>query len=190
MIIPPVDAPSPPPSTLQLMVELVKAVAWPIISAVVMCVFYKPIRGIVESVRQRINTGASIKFYQVEVGGAPTGLPVPASGEIVTSDHMALINSSRRFPEKDKQYNKPVWAFYVVIQAREEVLNRIESAKYILGPDWPNSEYVTTERLSRFKLKELTWGEPTIRCEVKIKGQTEIVYLQRYINLTGKGPRI
>lgn len=190
MTLIPADAPLTISSTLQLVIELVKALAWPTIAAVAMAVFHKPLREIFESLRKRMDTGASMKIYQFEVGGAPTGLLAPASGEIVTKDHMAMVHSSRRYPEKDKQYNKRVWAFYVVIQAREEVLDRIESVKYLLGRDWPNPEYVTTDRSSRFKLKELTWGEPTVRCEVKIKGQTDLVKLQRYINLTENGPRI
>ncbi len=84
----------------------------------------------------------------------------------------------------------PMWAFHVIVQAREEVLNRIESVKYLLDPSYPNPIQVVTDRLTRFKLKELANGESTVRCEVKIKGQTDTVQLERYINLTNTGPRI
>lgn len=178
------------PATLQLAVELVQAFAWPTVAAIAIAVFYKPIRSILEGLRQRMDAGASIEIYQVKVGQAPTNLPAAAAGETLTVDHMALIHSSWRYPKKDVEFGMPMWAFHVVIQAREEVLNRIESVKYLLDPSYPNSVQVVTDRLSRFKLKELANGESTVRCEVKVKGQAGVVKLERYINLTNTGPRI
>ena len=83
-----------------------------------------------------------------------------------------------------------MWAFHVVIQARDEVLDRVESVKYLLDPAYPNRIQVVTDRKSRFMLKELANGESTVRCEVKIKDQSEVVTLERYINLTATGPRL
>ena len=77
---------------------------------------------------------------------------------------------------------------HVVIQARDEVLDRIESAKYVLDASYPNRIQVKTDRATRFELKELANGESIIRCEVRIKGQSVPVLLERYINLTDTGP--
>jgi hypothetical protein len=137
-----------------------------------------------------MDAGASIEIYQVKLGQAPTNLPSAAIGETLTVDHIALIHSSWRYPKKDVEFGMPMWAFHVVVQAREEVLNRIESVEYVLDPSYPNPVQVVTDRLSRFKLKELANGESTIRCEVRVKGQPDAVKLERYINLTNTGPRI
>ena len=77
---------------------------------------------------------------------------------------------------------------HVVIEAREEVRSRIESVKYLLDPSYPNSVQVVTDRLSRFKPKELAKPQSTVRCEVK--DQADVVKLERYIDLTNTGPRI
>jgi hypothetical protein len=186
----PPDSPSNSPTTFQLVVELVQAFLWPGVAAIAITVFYKPIRSILEGLRQRMDAGASIEIYQVKVGQAPTNLPAAAAGETLTVDHMALVHSSWRYPKKDVEFGTPMWAFHVVVQAREEVLNRIESVKYLLDPSYPNTVQVVTDRLSRFKLKELANGESTVRCEVKVKGQAEVIKLERYINLTNTSPRV
>jgi hypothetical protein len=126
----------------------------------------------------------------VEVGQAPSNLRLPVSGEESTENHLALIHSSWRYPKKDAEFRRPMWAFHVVIQARPEVLDRVECAKYFLDRSYPNPVQIVTDRLSRYKLKDLANGESAVRCEVKIKDQETPINLTRYINLTETGPRI
>jgi len=115
---------------------------------------------------------------------------MPLKGEEITSNHMALIHSSWRYPKKDAEFGRRMWVFHVVVQARDEVLDRIEYVKYFLDQSYPNPVQTVTDRQSRFRLKELANGESSVRCEVKIKGQERLVFLERYINLTDTGPRI
>jgi hypothetical protein len=171
-------------------VELVQAFAWPAVVATSIWIFHRPFLEILTGLRDRLKAGAPLKFYQFEVGQPPILLPAAAASELLTSDHMALIHSSWRYPKKDLEFRMPMWAFHVVVQAREEVLNRIESVKYLLDPAYPNPVQVVTDRRTRFKLKELANGESTVKCEVKVKEQAEIIKLERYINLTETGPRI
>ena len=103
---------------------------------------------------------------------------------------MALIHSSWRYPKKDAEFGRRMWAFHVIVQARDEVLDQIEYVKYFLARSYPNPVQIVTDRSTRFKLKELANGESTVRCEVKIKGQEAPVLLTRYINLADTGPRI
>jgi len=177
-------------TTFQLELQLVQALAWPAVAILCIWVFHKPLLAILRSLKDRMDAGASIEIYQVKVGQVPTNLPSPSSGDVITADHMALIHSSWRYPKKDVEFGMPMWAFHVIVQAREEVLNRIESVKYMLDPAYPNRIQIVTDRLSRFKLKELANGESTVRSDVKIKGQPEPVRLERYINLTTTGPHI
>ena len=180
------DSTTNSPTTFQL----VRAFAWPAVAAFAIAVFYKSVRSLLEGLRQRMDAGASIEIYQVKVGQAPINLQAAAAGQTLTARHMALIHSSWRYSKKDTEFPMPMWAFHVIVKAREEVLNRIESVKYVLDPSYPNPAQVVTDRMSRFKMKELANGESTVRCEVKVKGQPEVVKLERYINLTNTGPRI
>jgi hypothetical protein len=177
-------------SKLSLVVELVKALVWPVVAIIGLSIFHKPLLAILHGLERRLDAGASIKIYSVEVGQAPTNLPIPSKDEAVTANHMALIHSSWRYRKKDAEFGKRMWAFHVVVQARDEVLDRIEYVKYFLDKSYPNPVQVVTDRPSRFKLKELAYGESTVRAEVKIRDQEELVPLARYINLADSGPRI
>jgi hypothetical protein len=175
---------------LPVWAELVKALAWPVVALLAFSLLHRPLLAILRSIVKRIDAGAPIKIYSVEVGQAPTNLPLPESGEQITANHMALIHSSWRYSKKDAEFGHRMWAFHVIIQAREAVLDRIDYVKYFLDPAYPNPVQVVTDRSSRFKLKELANGESTVRCEVKIKGQEQPVFLARYINLADTGPHI
>jgi len=177
-------------SEFSLWVELVKALAWPLVTIAGLLVFHKRLFAILGGLERRINAGASLKVLSFEVGQAPTNLPMPLKGEEITSNHMALIHSSWRYPKKDAEFGRRMWVFHVVVQARDEVLDRIEYVKYFLDQSYPNPVQTVTDRQSRFRLKELANGESSVRCEVKIKGQERLVFLERYINLTDTGPRI
>lgn len=83
-----------------------------------------------------------------------------------------------------------MFCFHVVVQASDEVLDRIEYVMYSLHPSHPNPIQTVTDRKSRFKLKEMAWGESNVRAEAKVKSQDEVIKLSRYINLTLTGPRI
>ena len=181
--------PAPFPAS-QLAIEFVQAVAWPSIMLIAIAVFHKPIFAILYGLRDRVDAGAPFEFWQIRVGTAPNNLPTPKEGATITADHMALIHSSWRSPRRDAEFGRPMWVFHVVVQAKDEVLDRIESVKYLLDSAYPNPVQVVTDRKSRFMLKELANGESTVRCQVKIKGQTEVVALERYINLTATGPRL
>lgn len=125
------------------------------------------------------------------VDSVPNTLVVPSENEPVTRSHMALIHSSWRYPKKDAEFGRPMYAFHALIQAPDRVLNRIEYVKYLLDRSYKElAVQIVTDRSSRFKLKQLAWGESILRAEVKIKGQDDLIELSRYINLTQTGPRI
>ena len=74
--------------------------------------------------------------------------------------------------------------------APETTLDRIESVTYRLDKVYRVNLYETSERQSRFKLKELANGTSIVRAEIKISGQDDPVYLNRFIDLRPRGPRI
>ena len=173
-----------------LWVDLIKALIWPAIFLASAYVCRERIAKVSEALQRRVEAGAALKFYSLEVGEAPTNLPSAVATELVAANHLALVHSSWRFPRKDAEFGRRMWGVHVIVQARDDVLDRIEYVKYILDPSYPNREQVVTDRTTRFKLKELANGESTVRAEIKIKGQEEVLSLSRYINLTDTGPRI
>jgi hypothetical protein len=120
--------------------------------------FRKPLLAILHVLEKRIEDGSPIKILSVEVGLAPSNSPVPSTGEAVTANHLALIHSSWRCPKKDADFGPRMWAFHVVLQAREEVLDKIEYVKYFLDKSYPVPVKVETDPSTRFKLKELANG--------------------------------
>jgi len=176
--------------TASEIVSLVQAVIWPVFALVMVVIFRPRLIKLLLAVEKRMDSGAEVTSTWVTFGAVPSNLKSPEGGAPVTENHLALIHSSWRYPKKDAEFNRPMYAFHVVVQATDEVLDRIESVKYSLHRSYPNPIQVVTDRKSRFKLKELAWGESTVRAEVKINGQEQPIKLARYINLTLTGPQI
>ena len=171
-------------------VKLIEVLAWPVTVLIILLVSRGHLLSLLGALVKRMEAGAEVKTPWFSVSGAPSNLEAPSKDEPVTEDHMALVHSSWRYPKKDSEFGRPMYAFHAVIQASETVLDRIEYVKYHLHATYPNPVQTVTDRASRFKLKELAWGEYTLRAEVKVKGQEEPILLSRYINLTETGPRI
>lgn len=171
-------------------IKLVEILIWPMITVVIVILLYPHLRIVLNVLTERIKAGAKIETPWVTVDIVPTVLGSPSKGEIVTQNHMALIHSSWRYPKKDEEFKKPMYAFHAVIQGQDIVLDRIEFVRYSLHPSYPNQIQTSTDRKSRFKLKEIAWGEFTLRAEVKVEGQDDLIKLSRYVNLTQTGSKI
>lgn len=109
----------------------------------------------------------------------------------VTQKDISLRYSCRRYPKKDEEFNRKMYAFHVIVKASNSVLDRIEYVTYRL-PAWPKGHDVqkVTDRDGHFGLKELAWGSSTLFADVKIKGQDDVISLSNPIILTEKGERL
>jgi len=171
-------------------IALISAISWPVTVLLILVLFYWKFVSILSALKKRIDAGCEVKTPWGSLGAVPMILKSPKKDEPVTENHMALNHSSWRYHKKDKEFKCPMYCFQAVIQAEDEVLDRIEYVEYHLHPTYPNPIQTITNRKSRFKLKELAWGESNLRAEVKVKGQDELIRLSRYINLTETGPKI
>ena len=171
-------------------IRILEIVIWPILAVMMVAVFYNHLNKLIDILLIRIKAGAEFSTPWVSVGKIPSTVKAPENNEPITENNMALIHSSWRYPKKDRDYGRPMYCFHAIIQAPDEVLNRIEYVKYYLHPTYPNKVQVVNDRKSHFKLKELAWGETNLKAEVKIEKQDEPIKLSRYINLTESGPRI
>lgn len=171
-------------------IKLIEILIWPFLTLMAVFQFYRPLVKLLGIIISRVEAGAEFTTPWASIGSAPTTIEIPKEDEPITENHMALIHSSWRYSKKDKGFKRRMYAFHAIIQAPEEVLNRIEYVKYSLHPSYPNHEQTVTDRKSHFKLNELAWGESNLKAAVKIKGQEKQINLTRYINLTETGPRI
>ncbi len=79
----------------------------------------------------------------------------------------------------------------VIVMARDEVLNQINHVTYHLEDAWPERwrTQPTSDRNSRFKLKELANGTSIIRADIELK-DGGVLTLNRFIDLREEGPRL
>lgn len=119
-------------------------------------------------------------------------LPRPARDEKVTAQHLALTYSSWRASQWDEKYKQRVYRFDVVLVGDESVLDRVDHVEYFLPPAWPasSSPKKVTDRPSRFKLKELAWGDLIVKAEVHFRDQAEVLPLSCFVKLQEAGPRL
>jgi hypothetical protein len=121
----------------------------------------------------------------------PREIKAPEGAEEISFEHVALLHSSWRYPKKDAEFGRPIWAFHLIVVAADEVLDRIDSVTYTLHPSYGERErQEIRDRTSNFALKELAWAESIVRATITIRNQQTLVKLNRYINLTETGPRL
>jgi hypothetical protein len=169
---------------------LLQSIAWPVITVTLAILFRRPLIELARSLRHRIDAGSAIQTPWLSIGPAPALIDVPGATEQITEDHVALRHSSWRYPKKDAEFRRSMYAFHVIVEAADDVLDRIERVTYTLHPSYKDRVHVISDRASRFKLKELAWGESIVRAEVRVRDQEQPIQLRRYIDLWHSGPRI
>jgi hypothetical protein len=176
--------------TFQEFITLVDKLIWPLVVLMIYLLNISSFRKIFRLLVHRIEKGAPIEISSFKVGSIPVSLPSPRENEKINENHLALLHSSWRYAKKDIEFGKKMFVIQVIIQANEDVLNKIEYVRYLLHPSYPNKVQIKTNRSNHFELKELAWGEFNLRSEVKIKGQDEVITLSRYINLVETGDNL
>jgi hypothetical protein len=117
--------------------------------------------------------------YRRALGATNTSLDIPK-----------LAYSCWRYEKADKKFGRRMYAFQVIIDASDTILDNIEYVTYRLSSSWENPIRPVTDRTTQFELKELAWGASTIHADVKMKGQEEVITLSHPIVLTETGPRL
>jgi len=175
--------------TVDQFIEFIKILVWPVIALIVYLTNIRRFKSIFKSLELRIKSGSAVEYKGFKLGAA-LSLPEALSNEEITEEHLALVHSSWRYKRKDKEFERRMYAFQVIVQGQKSVLDRIEFVKYNLHPTYPNPEQIKHNRSRNFELKELAWGESTVRAEVKIKGQDGVIKLSRFINLSETGENL
>ncbi len=174
------------------MVELLAKLAWPALILVLFVAYRKQIRRVGEAVIKRVERGDEVTIATWITLGKSTGqLKDPSTGDLITDDHVALIHRSWRVPHRDKDFGgQPMHQIHIVLFGQKAALDRVEYVVYHLDPSYPNPVRPGGSRETSFELKELANGYSLVRAEVKVRGQNEMVYLSRFIDLTDESPRL
>ena len=117
-------------------------------------------------------------------------LPIPKNFEQISDDHLTLVHSSWRRRDKDAEFNARMYQIHIILLGQPTALDRVEKVTYHLDPAYPTATYTRTNRSQNFGLYELANGYSMIRATVKVQGQTKLVELSRFINLSETGPRL
>jgi hypothetical protein len=124
--------------------------------------------------------------------GPPAGtLPEPRPHEAISADHLTLVHSSWRRPDKDVEFRgAQMFQIHVIVFGQPAALDRIDRVVYHLDPAYPYETHVGTSRAKNFGFYDLANGYSMIRAVVKVVNQVELVELSRFINLSETGPRL
>jgi hypothetical protein len=118
-------------------------------------------------------------------------LAAPDSTGPITDEHMTLVHSSWRVPERDAEFlGNKMYQIHVIVYASESVLGRTRKVRYVLDAAYPEPVKEIADRDRFFEFKELANGYSVVRAEVFVDGEVKPVVLQRFINLTETGPRL
>ena len=112
------------------------------------------------------------------------------SGNHITAEHLVLIHSCWRAPKHDARFPHKMYRFDVIISATGEVLDRIARVTYLLPPAFPTSVITVSDRTSSFGLKELAWGNVTVRAKVFLLGEEVPIHLSTYVRLPESGDHL
>jgi hypothetical protein len=165
---------------------------WPLFACSFVIVYRDVIRRLMNSLVRRIEGGDEVRISTWLTLGVSAGrLQAPTSEGLVTDDHVALIHRSWRVPKRDVEFpGQTMFQIHVILYGEPEALDRVEYVFYRLDPSYPNPVRCSGERREGFALKELANGHSLVRAEIKIKEQSEIIYLSRFIDLTDESPRL
>lgn len=109
----------------------------------------------------------------------------------ITDNHLALVHSSWRVPQRDAEFGgQKMYQIHVIVVGHPTSLERVVKVRYMLDPAYPDPVRESADRMKNFEIKELANGYSVIRAEIVIDKQIEHVRLSRFVNLTETGPRL
>ncbi len=178
-------------------VKLLTALMWPYFLLVAIVVFREQTEALILAVAERISGGGAVELGWLKLPKlekAAEQIPVPGDEKPVTMKNIALLHTS--FFSEDgtnKQGDGRVYyQFEVIVMAPAAVMARIDQVTYTLEDAWPIDQRVVTtaDKQSRFKMKQLANGTSIVTADVRVRGQKELLQLNRFIDLRRDGPKI
>ena len=126
---------------------------------------------------------------------AEMSLAAPRRDQDVTDSHLALVHVCWRSRRHDKVFpGCEMYRWDICLYGSKRAVDRVEQVTYFLHPayDFPDDEPPSfavnhlgykEHRKSCFRLEQLANGHSLVRAHIKVKHQSELIKLSRYINL-------
>jgi hypothetical protein len=192
-------------------IPVIQALLWPLFFAVLIIVFQKYLKEILESIRSRIESGdgfsagtSGIKLEPTEGGKAAEGESQNGQPDVIPqfekgqSRRMNLIDSKGVVPQavsgiflvhaskRDRSLDKGEYQYYrlkISVDAEvESDLDLIEKVVYHLHPTFKNPDREISDRESNFAFTTIAWGQFLLTAEIYLKGNSNPMVVDRYIN--------
>ena len=173
--------------------KVLGSLVWATLIVIAILFFEESVRAILGSLKTRIENAE--RFELGKTGIVIQGIqriPIPDNTQAVTLENVALLHTSFARPDKTQKFNDGMEYFQieVIVLAPAQVLDRVQKVTYYLDPTYPKPVQEVFDRATRFKLKELANGTSIVRAVIDLKGQTDPLQLNRFIDLRPIGPRI
>lgn len=165
---------------------------WPLLILGFLIAYHAQLRRLLEAITRRVERGDEFRISTwITLGKSAGPLKIPSPEGMVTDDHIALIHRSWRVTNRDAEFSgQEMYQIHVILFGEKLALDRVEYVIYRLDPSYPSPTRASSDRSNAFELKELANGHSLIRAEVKIREQSELVYLSRFIDLTPASPKL
>lgn len=173
---------------ISTLLTAIGTVAWPLVVLCLVFYFRDLGRSIVQAGLGRMRQGDEIKVGIVTIGKAAGQLQVPAEGQRLTDDHLALVHRSWRAEKYDAAYGTRMHQIHIIVFGTQEALEQIDYVVYRLESAYRKPVQVGGALTTNFELKELANGYSLVRAEVYVRGQVQPVRLSRFIDLTDSSP--
>lgn len=144
-----------------------------------------------------------LKRLDEKLGTSPTyGIKPVEPGEAIDHHHLQLIDTTWRYPEKDREFNdrRKYYHLHIILFGHRSALDRVERVIYYL-PEWPQTGDALNGRIKDrrdrdecFRHRELANGYSVVQAEVHLADQPDasrrVVRLSRFVIPSNEGPRL
>jgi prokaryotic YEATS domain len=168
--------------------ELLQALVWP--ATIVGLVFWKgnDLDRILRALAKRVEEGAPVKAWTVEIGSAPSLPPVATDEDPRKVDNLPHNIYMSHVAWRDATLDKDGREYYrlrIFLDAdTPNRLNEVTAVTYHLHPSFNHPSRPVIDRQTEFELRTAAWGEFNMTAEITFKDETKLV-VERYINLPG-----
>ncbi len=128
-------------------------------------------------------TGPGFKAAgEAKEGGERTPAPQSSSLIGVAPPSVYLVHTARRARDLD-QGERQYYRLRIFLEGEEDTdLDCVARVVYHLHPTFPSPTRVVNERETNFELRTVAWGQFSLTADVYLRGETEPLTLQRYLN--------
>lgn len=183
-----------------------QALIWPVVVLILAFTFRSGLKRLIAAVNTRVERGDTFEAGVTGVRIGPAAPEVPTGGEPqpgaqrvleippqVAEESTAstgpgvglhLVHTARRDSSLDSNGYK-YWRIRIRLESdRDADLDRVAKVVYHLHPTFRDPDRTVTDGSTGFELTTAGWGMFTLTADVHLKGSSEPIRLERYLNFS------